>query len=179
MKKSTIIVLTLITISSLVYAEVGPADEDYDEWQTTRDKLIRMKKEMDRFMKDIVSTYPNDDKNLSVSGIESDMKVDVSETEKDIVVRADLPGIDKDKINVSLESNKTLKISAEREVMKKEILPGVIRQERSQSRFQRVLELPSEATGEGINAKYKDCVLEIVMPKKEKVKKEAVKVKVL
>ena len=50
MKKSTIIVLTLIMISSLVYAEVGPADEDYDEWQTTRDKLIRMKKEMDELV---------------------------------------------------------------------------------------------------------------------------------
>ena len=79
--------------------------------------------------------------------------------------------------HITLENNKVLKIAGTREIEKTQTKPGTIRQERAYGRFERVLELPSEGTNEGIQANYKNGVLELIIPKKKELKEERVKIK--
>ncbi|MFH0764212.1 MAG: Hsp20/alpha crystallin family protein [Candidatus Omnitrophota bacterium] len=177
MKKTSIIILTLLAISGSVFAETAPTEQDYKNLDELRVKLMRMKKEMDAFMKDIISTYPGQAMN-AVDVFGADVKVDIAETDKDVIVKADLPGMDKDKIEVTLLNNKILKIGGSREMVKKEAAPGMYRQERMSGRFERVLELPVECMNQGIKAAYNNGVLEIDIPKKKQGKEETIKINV-
>lgn len=141
-------------------------------------RLIKMKREMDKFVKEMSASYSDASSDYVSGAFGSDVKVDVIENEKSFTVTADLPGMDKDKIDILLEGGKTLKISGMRHVEKNETAPGVVKQERMEGRFERVLELPAECKSEGITASYKNGVLDIVIPKKEPVKVQSVKVRV-
>ena len=177
MKKIMIAILVMAVAASCAYAVTYPTDQDYKNLDDLREKLVRMKREMDKFMKDIISTYPNQAVGTTdIFG--QDVRVDVAESDKDVIVRADLPGMDKDRIDVTLENNKMLKIAGSREIAKKESAPGVIKQERMSGHFERVIELPVECLSEGIRATYKNGVLEIVIPKKPAAKAETVKISV-
>jgi len=177
MKKIAIafIILMALTVSS--YADSVPTEQDYKNLDELRAKLVRMRREMDKFIKDVVSTYPDQAIN-AVDIFGADVKVDITQTDKDVIVKADLPGMDKDKIEVTLMNNKILKIGGARDVAKKETSPGIVRQERMSGRFERILELPVECMSEGINAAYKNGVLEIDIPKMKPGKEEQVKIKV-
>ena len=183
MKKIAIVSMIFVFGASLVFAQVynrTPADEQTQEEKNLEilsKKLVRMKREMDNFVKDMSAVYQAPSY-PEITPYGSDVKVDMVENDKDFVVTADLPGMDKDKIDISLESGKVLKISGMRNIEKKETSPGVIRQERVEGRFERVIELPAECKNEGISASYKNGVLEVSIPKKDPVKKETVKVKV-
>lgn len=152
-----------------------PTDKDYENLDELRVKIVRMKREMDKFMKDILSTYPPES-TLATYG--QDIKVDLSQTASDVVVKADLPGMAKDKIEVTLENSISLKIAGTRDIVTQETGPGVVRQERMQGKFERIIQLPVECKNEGIQATYKDGVLEITIPKKEITKETPVKVNV-
>lgn len=160
--------------AGIAYAAM-PTDKDYENLDELRVKIVRMKREMDKFMKEIISTYPQDG---TFDTFGQEIRVDVTQTEKDVVVRADLPGMAKDKIEITLENSRVLRIAGARDIEKKETAPGMVRQERMQGRFERVLELPVECKNEGIKATYKDGVLEIVIPKAEQAKEKSVKVSV-
>lgn len=183
MKKIAIIATICFLSASLVSAQTTgkvPVDDQTQEERNLEilsKKLIRMKKEMDKFVKDMTAAYQ--DQGFTATGsFGADVKVDIVENEKSFVVTADLPGMDKDKIEITLENNKILKIAGMRHVEKQETAPGVVRQERMDGRFERVLELPAECRSDGIDASYKNGVLEITILKKEPKKTEAVKVKV-
>lgn len=175
------IIITIFILLASIFAAhaetTGPTEEDYQNIDKLKSRLIRMKRETDSFIKELMKTYPED-----ISGtaeyLGSDIKVDVAEGLKDITVRADLPGMDKDKISVVLENHRILKISGERDIAKKELSPGIVRQERVQGKIERILELPAECQSEGIKANYKNGVLEIVIPKKPVTKDESVKIKI-
>ncbi len=176
MKKTILAVLIAVFALGGVCHAVELTDEDYKDMDRLRSKLVRMKTMMDTLMKEVVSASPYDYASGGTFG--ENVKVDITEDEKNITVKADLPGMGKDRIDITLEKSKILKISGTREVVKKEASPGVVRQEREYGKFQRALELPCECKEEGIKATYKDGVLEIVIPKKEPSKKDSVKIKV-
>ncbi|MFA5143171.1 MAG: Hsp20/alpha crystallin family protein [Candidatus Omnitrophota bacterium] len=136
-----------------------------------------MKKEMDRFMKDIIGSYADiGGANTAVFG--QDVRVDIAQDAGNVIVKADLPGMSKDKIDITLQNNRMLTIAGSRAVMMEQTGPGVIRQERSSGHFTRTLELPAECENSGIKATYAEGVLQIVLPKKKGAKEEAVKVSV-
>jgi HSP20 family protein len=178
MKKIMVSLILIASIAISSYAANMPTDKDYENLDELRAKLVRMKREMDRFMKDIISTYPNQAVN-AVDVFGGDVKVDVTEGAKDVIVKADLPGMDKDKIEITLMNNKILKIGGSRNVVKEDKPQGVVRQERMSGNFERVLELPAECLNEGITATYDNGVLEVIIPKKKPGEAEAVKIKVL
>jgi HSP20 family protein len=151
-------------------------DRDERELEALSKKLVRMKREMDSFMKELASSYQ--DAGRPPAGFGSDVKVDIAENPKDFVVRADLPGMDKDKITVTLERGRLLRISGSREQMVEEKTPNMVRRERMEGRFDRTIELPADCKSEGITASYKNGVLEIAIPKKEESKPEMIKVDV-
>ena len=100
--------------------------------------------------------------------------VDLSETENEIIVRADLPGFKKDEIDVEAYEDKIL-ISAKRKREKVEKGENFYRRERSAGELRRMITLPEEVNIEKAKVDFSDGVLEIKLPKKEKKKEKKVK----
>jgi HSP20 family protein len=178
MKRIVIALFLLGSIVSVSCAETAQDAQDAKEMDRLHDKIVRTKKQVDRLMKDILTTY-SDQTDAVIGTFGPDIKVDIIDAGKNMIVKADLPGMEKDKIEITLEKNKFLKISGSREIVKSQTAPGMVRQERSIGKFDRVIELPFEGAAQGIMASYKDGVLEIVIPKKEPSKEDTVKIKVL
>jgi HSP20 family protein len=114
-----------------------------------------------------------------VSGIYSGTDypvVDVFDNDNEIVVRADIPGVEKDKIEISVTED-ALTIKGCKEGSKEDKEKNYYRSERSYGCFQRAIGLPSEVEHDKINATYTDGVLEVKLPKAEKAKPKQISVK--
>ena len=103
--------------------------------------------------------------------------LNLAETNNEIVLKAEVPGMDPKDIDISL-SDGTLTIKGEKKQEKEEKEEGYHLVERSYGSFTRTIELPREVQSDKINASYKNGVLKIVLPKSEKAKKKEVKIKV-
>jgi HSP20 family protein len=152
-------------------------DTTAQDLSSLRKKLSRVKREMDLLIKDMVSgaSMASDTVLKDYAG---DVSVDILQDEKSVTVKADLPGMEKDKINIALENGRFLRISGSREVLKNQNAPGVVRQERFFGSFEKTVELPCEVENSGINATYKDGVLEVTIPKKAEAKESKIKITV-
>jgi HSP20 family protein len=84
-----------------------------------------------------------------------------------MVVRADLPGLTKDDVNVDLEENR-ITIRGERKSEHEENKKGIYRSERSYGSFYRTIPLPEGVDGDKAKASFNNGVLEITMPLPEK-----------
>ncbi len=169
--------MALMLSASLAYGATEPNDATAQDLSTLRKKLSRVKREMDLLIKDMVSgaSMASD---AVLKDFASDVSVDILQNEKSVIVKADLPGMEKDKINITLENGRSLKISGSREMLKSQSEPGVVRQERFFGSFEKTVELPCEVENSGIAATYKDGVLEVTIPKKTPVKENKVKISV-
>lgn len=103
--------------------------------------------------------------------------VDITEDEKEYLIKAELPEIKKEEIKISVQ-NDVLSISGERKSEKEERGKKYHRVERSYGSFVRSFTLPEDADGTKVNAEYKDGVLKVHLPKSEKAKPKAIEVKV-
>jgi len=102
--------------------------------------------------------------------------VDVSETEDSIVVKADLPGVKPEEIEINISDN-ILTIRGEKKREEEEKKENFYRVERYYGSFMRAIQLPTEVDVEKVKATYKDGVLKVVLPKKVEPKK-SIKVEV-
>jgi HSP20 family protein len=103
--------------------------------------------------------------------------VDLYEEKDDIVVKAELPGIEKDKIEVNLADH-TLTIKGEKKKEEEIKEENYYRSERSYGSFVRTLELPKDVHADKVKATFKNGILEVRLPKTEEAKTKEVKVKV-
>jgi HSP20 family protein len=102
-------------------------------------------------------------------------KVDVIDREDEVLVRAELPGVEKQDVNVTLADDvMTIKAESQRET--KEEKGELHRAEIYRGSFQRSFTLPGSVDESKAKATMKDGILEVVMPKVEKAKRTAVKV---
>jgi HSP20 family protein len=101
--------------------------------------------------------------------------IDMFEREDEVVVRAEIPGMSKEDINISALGN-TLTISGERKAEEEIKEDNYYCCERSYGRFQRDVTLPQEVDAEKIKASYKSGILEVVLPKKEEAKPKKIEV---
>lgn len=85
----------------------------------------------------------------------------------DYVLKADMPGVEKNKINITVE-DRVLKVEAKTSKDKKEEGKGYLKQERFTSSYMRMITLPEDANTEKFESEYKDGVLKITIPKKKK-----------
>ena len=103
--------------------------------------------------------------------------VDIHETKEGLQLKAELPGVKQEDIQVSIEGDTlTLKGERKRETEVKE--DQYYRIERSYGKFQRTVLLPSVVDAGQVKASYRDGVLEIQLPKKEEAKPKEIKVEV-
>ncbi|UCE88831.1 MAG: Hsp20/alpha crystallin family protein [Pseudomonadota bacterium] len=102
-------------------------------------------------------------------------RVDVVDREAEILVRAELPGVDKKDLDISLTDNTvTIKASSARE--EKEEKGNYYRCEISRGAFARTVALPSDVDTDSAKASFKDGVLELTLPKVERSRRRKIKV---
>ena len=136
--------------------------------------------EMDRMMDDFFGRrmrpwwperWPRGDSDITTPA------VDVYEEKDEIVVKAELPGMDKNDIEVNIsDSELTLKGQKKKEEKIEE--ENYYRCERSYGAFLRSVELPKDVQADKIKASFKNGILEVRLPKTEEAKTREIKVKV-
>lgn len=103
--------------------------------------------------------------------------VDIVDRDNQVIVRAEVPGVLKEDLKVTV-SDSTLTIKGHTEREEEERRDDYYRHELSYGDFTRTLELPAEVDGSKVEAKMKDGILEIRLPKVEQAKPREVKVEV-
>jgi HSP20 family protein len=103
--------------------------------------------------------------------------VDIYETENELVLRADLPDVKLEDIEVRVE-NQTLTLKGERKFEEDKDVRGYHRIERSYGTFTRSFTVPSTVDPEKVAAEFKNGVLTVKLPKKEAAKPRQVKIEV-
>jgi HSP20 family protein len=103
--------------------------------------------------------------------------VDIYETEQELVVKADLPDIKPEELDIRVENN-ILSIRGERKFEKKVNENDYLRVERSFGSFTRSFSLANTVNTEAIKAEYKNGVLTLSIPKREEAKPKQIKVNV-
>jgi HSP20 family protein len=101
---------------------------------------------------------------------------DVSETENEIVVKAELPGMDVKDIDIALTDG-LLTIKGERKLEREDKKDNYHRIERQFGSFSRSLNLREKVKADGIEAAYKDGILTVALPKAEESKPKKIEVK--
>ncbi len=143
--------------------------------------LTRWEREMDRMMEDFFGRRARPwwpERWFRIDEREIGMPpVDVFEEKDDIVVKAELPGMTKEDIEVSLTDH-TLTIKGEKKKEEEVKEENYYRSERSYGSFVRTLELPTEVYADKVKATFKNGVLEVRVPKTEEAKTKEIKVKV-
>ena len=102
--------------------------------------------------------------------------IDVAETEGELVINVEIPGVDPKDIDVSL-SEGTLFIKGEKKQETEEKEEDYHLLERNYGSFTRSIHLPMEVQNDKISASYKNGVLTIILPKSEGAQKKGIKIK--
>lgn len=143
----------------------------YEPWSM----LEKFQDELNRLgLFDQVSRENGDNSNIVTSHWRP--AVDIREEKDRFVIVADIPGVDPKDIEITMEEG-VLTIKGERSSEKEESHEGYSRVERVRGTFYRRFSLPDSADAEHIEAKGKNGVLEIVLPKLEKVQPKKITVK--
>ena len=147
-------------------------------WRPFMD-LARWERDMDRMREDFFARSPwrmdrwfrGDDLDVRAPA------VDLFEEKDDIVVKAELPGIDKDNIEVNLNDS-TLRIKGEKKKEDEVKEENYYRSERTYGSFVRSVELPKAVRADKVKATFKNGILEVRIPKTEEAKTKEIRVKV-
>jgi HSP20 family protein len=133
----------------------------------------RMRRDMDRLWGSFFERRPvkfeEDGEYLPV--------LDLSETNNELVVKCEVPGMDPKDIDISL-SDGMLTIKGEKKQEREENEENYHLVERTYGTFTRSVQLPKGVQHDKVNASYKNGVLNIVLPKSEEARKKEIKVKV-
>ncbi len=132
-------------------------------------EMATLRQAMDRMFEDV---WP---RRLGQNGADAYFPVDVYETADDVVVKASLPGVRPEDIDVSV-TGQVLTIKAECQAEEEEKSLNYFRRERRAGTFVRQLQLPSEVDSAKADAAFEHGVLRLTLPKVEAVKPKTIKV---
>jgi HSP20 family protein len=102
--------------------------------------------------------------------------VDIFENKDQIIIEAELPGMNREDFDLSVENN-VITLRGERRFEKKEETDNYHRVERAYGSFTRSFTLPNTVSAEGATADYRDGVLRVVLPKREETKARRIEIK--
>ena len=145
---------------------------DLTEWRPFRE-VTRLRREMDRLWDDY---FGSGRRGLQPLQAEFAPVVDVKESAEAVVVKAEVPGVDAQDINISVTGD-VLTIKGEKKSEREEKEANYHLVERNYGSFSRSLKLPAAVDLDKIAAKYDQGVLTITCPKKEAVKSKAIEIK--
>lgn len=136
--------------------------------------------QMERRLSTMLGRSPiagNGDQKEALSVTKWSPLVDITEDDKEYVVKAELPEMKKEDIKINIHDD-VLTVSGERKYEKEEKDRKFHRVERAYGSFMRSFTLPKDAEGSKITAEYKDGVLTVRLPKSEQAKPKTTEVKI-
>ena len=137
---------------------------DFSVWPTVG-RLFGLRDELDRFFETPFAELARGSQLLSVWN----PAVDLFEDKENVIIKAELPGMKKEDIDVSLHDG-ALTLSGERKNEAKFENAETYRTERFVGRFNRTVTLPVSVKNDQVKAHYKDGILTITLPKTEEAK---------
>ena len=140
-------------------------------WDPFRDQ-ITLRERMNRFFEEALGS--GTEKNDLIGGSWSPA-VDIYETDDELTLTAEIPGIDEKDIEIQIEDN-TLSIKGEREFAKEAKEENYYRIERAYGSFCRSFSLPGHIDQEKIKADHENGILKITMLKKKELKPKTIKI---
>jgi HSP20 family protein len=141
-------------------------------WDPTRE-VDSLQSEMNRLFDTFFGGRPTNGSNPGIRRWVPPM--DLVETDDHLVLRADLPGLDTDDVNIEVKDG-VLTVSGERTTEHEERADGFYRVERAFGGFSRSMSLPNNIDAERINASFDKGVLEVRIPKPEERKPHRVQI---
>jgi HSP20 family protein len=136
--------------------------------------LVDVQKQMNRFFDDFFGGF-----GLRTGETTQEWmpEVDVAETDSEILVKAEIPGIDAKDVDVTIAGN-TLAIRGEKREEREEDGRNWYRHERRFGSFQRIIDLPVPVDADKVKAEYRNGVLSLSIPKREEARSRTIKVQV-
>lgn len=122
---------------------------------------------MDTFFNDLLETYPSPDFSMP--------RVNISENDKEVTVKAELPGMDSKDIDISIQNN-ALVLKGEKRFEDEQDEGDYHRVECSYGSIHRTVQLPAEVDPEKVKAKFKNGVLKVKLPKTEGSKSRKIEI---
>lgn len=156
---------------------------DWNPWRVSRreleqDPFFALHREMNRLFDEFSRGFGLPAAEQGASWGAASPKVDVSETDKEIQIAAELPGVEEKDIDVTLQDD-VLTLRGEKKTEREEKEKDFHLMERSYGSFARSIRLPYAVDPEQVNASFRNGILKISLPKpaeaKEKVRKIAVR----
>jgi HSP20 family protein len=143
--------------------------------QLGRDPFASFRREMDRLFDDFLS--PAEARSFAPAADDRFPSLDVEETDQSYVVTAEVPGLDEKDIQLALRDN-MLEISGEKRQERKEEKHGRAYAERFYGRFQRMVPLDAEVDADKAQAKFKNGVLTVTLPKNAKAQEKSHRIEI-
>lgn len=138
-------------------------------------EMDRLRERMNNFFDFSLSRFFDDFGKIDLFQRAWGPPVDIFESNDEIHIKVDLPGINKNDIDISILGNR-LFIKGEKKLEKKEEKKGHLRAERFYGSFQRMIDIPQGVKESEVKGTYKDGVLEITLPKKDGLKPKQIKI---
>lgn len=138
--------------------------------------LSQIHRELDR-MFDFTERWPTPFRTFGLLEGTWTPTVDVYEDKDNVHIKAELPGLKKEDIEISVQGD-TLILKGERKSESEEKKENYYRVERVYGQFHRAISLPAPVKSEEVKATYKDGILDIVLPKKEEAKAKQIQVNI-
>lgn len=151
---------------------LGGAKMAIIRWDPFRD-LVTLRERMNRLFEEAVTSSRGEDKDLVASTWSP--SVDIYENEHNLILTAELPGIEEKDIEIKIEDN-TLTLKGERNFEKETKEENYHRVERAYGSFYRSFTLPHYVDEDNIEAAHENGILRISMPKKPELKPRKVKI---
>jgi HSP20 family protein len=146
------------------------ADKHISRWEPFRD-MLSLRADMDRLFSSLFGGAYEEREGMWAP------IVDIEEDNDSIMVKAEIPGMQKEDIKVSVQSN-ILTITGERKHESETKNKTFHRVERSYGKFSRMITLPTDVDSDKVKANYKDGILSITLPKPEAVKPKHIDVEI-
>lgn len=147
------------------------ANQPIKKWEPFRE-LVTLRDDMDRFFNSFFGRTPGED----IDGVWAPV-VDIEEDKDNYVVKAELPGMKKEDIKISVRAN-VLSLIGERKYGTEDKDKTYHRIERSYGKFVRSIALPTEVDGDKVKAVYQDGILTITLPKPDLMKPKEVDIEI-
>ena len=146
---------------------------EYPTWSPFR-QLSTLRDEIDRLFESPLNLLTTSSQQFLNGWLPA---VDLYEDNDHYMLRAELPGMRKEDIDISLHGD-VLTLSGERKEDERLVKAQVFRSERCQGKFQRTFTLPMQIAADKVQASYKDGILSVTLPKAEEAKPKQISVNV-
>ena len=131
-------------------------------WDPVRE-LLSLQERMNRLIDQTLSRTRSDTE-LTATGAWAPA-VDLYETDRDFILKAELPGVDQDDIELSIDDDRVT-LRGERRLKEAVSEKQFLRMERAYGAFHRTFELPASADADAVKAEFKKGILTVTIPKR-------------